>query len=196
MTLRVCTACRRHFGQEAACPFCAAVAPASEPRTFAPAGVSRAAVFASATLAGCWTSNAPPQNAPSLPSNQQQQQQHVDFAKPPVAGSGRIVGTVLYTGTNVPWANMPVTLVPQDSEMPNRSVQTDASGSYVFDGLVPGAYRLMFGYSNHPRRPAPERAVNVTANDTQTVDMQIAPPPQPTHLPTPYGAPPARRRIV
>jgi hypothetical protein len=52
LALEPCPHCQRHVAiTEAACPFCAGALPTMAPRTFGLRGMSRAAVFAGATLA-------------------------------------------------------------------------------------------------------------------------------------------------
>src|SRR5690606_7068696 len=68
MTLVPCVGCRRHVAQGAStCPFCGEALPADRevpPPRRAAGRLSRAAVFAGATLAGCYTSASNPQPPP------------------------------------------------------------------------------------------------------------------------------------
>src|SRR5689334_22192840 len=85
MTLRACSQCRRHFAAEPACPFCGTPAAPPTPRALLGGRFSRAAAFAGAALAGCYTGNPPPQSPPPPPNDgQHQEEQHVEkFANPP-----------------------------------------------------------------------------------------------------------------
>jgi hypothetical protein len=206
MTLRACSHCRRHFAAEPACPFCGAASAAPPPTRVTVGGrLSRAAAFAA--LAGCYTSNPPPQYGPPPPppppphEQQQQQQQQVTedqqkFAKPPDAGTSAIQGTLKNSQSAAPLANWPVQLQsPSQPSMQPRNTQTDANGHYAFVDLPAGDYVLVFGYDNHPRRRAPRQNVTLGDHDAKTVDQQIFIPP-PSNIPMPYGAPPARGRVV
>jgi len=182
MTLQPCPQCSRHIrANETVCPFCAATISPAAPAPTIYGRWSRAAVFAG--LAGCYTSNPPPQNPP--PPDQQQ------FAQPP-ATAGAISGVV--TDGSTPLANVPIFVDGQGVQI---SRTTDANGRYEIGPLRPGGYRVTFGYSNHPRRPAPFRQVEVRDASVR-IDMVIAPqaPYDPSMDAKPYGAPPARRRVV
>jgi hypothetical protein len=200
MTLRACSQCRRHFAAEPACPFCGTPAAQPTPRPLLGGRFSRAAAFAGAALAGCYTSNTPPQSPPPSPPNDQQQEQHVEkFANPPppVTSGSSIQGVLTDSASSQPLANWPVsvTSVDQPPTMQPRTAQTDVNGHYAFVDLPPGNYVVQFGYNNHPRRPAPTRNVLVKEHEVQTVDEQVYIPP-PSNVPMPYGAPPVRRRVV
>lgn len=187
MTLSPCPQCRRHVEvAESTCPFCAApLTESSRPVTLY-GRWSRAAVFAG--LAGCYTSNPPPpQNPPPPPPDQQQ-----TFAQPPTS-SGVITGVV--TNGNVPASGMRIFVEGGNLQQPIMTT-TDPNGRYQVGNLAPGSYRVTFGQSNHPRQRPPQRTVNVADGSVQ-VDMAIATPPyDQSNVPKPYGAPPARRRIV
>ncbi len=73
---------------------------------------------------------------------------------------------------------------------------TDASGTYVFQGLLPGTYYLIA----HAATQA-NRQVQVQEHGDVRVDLSLTsqfrrPRYDPNNIPKPYGAPPARRRIV
>jgi hypothetical protein len=78
--------------------------------------------------------------------------------------------------------------------VPQREVQTDGTGTYTISGLPPGSYKVTLP-SNHPRRPAPVKAVTLKTGETLQVDLAMYIPP-PSNIPMPYDAPPARRRVV
>ncbi|HEU0034283.1 MAG TPA: hypothetical protein VFQ53_26855 [Kofleriaceae bacterium] len=70
--LRPCTACHRHVATtETACPFCQTALPASAARPIARVRLTRAAVFASATLAtaGCGGKSKPDTTTTNTGSN-------------------------------------------------------------------------------------------------------------------------------
>src|SRR5438045_2918234 len=74
MNLAPCTSCRRHVRTSplsVVCPFCgatiAAVSAASPPRASVAKRLSRAAVFAGATLTACTPAPQPPHAAPPPP---------------------------------------------------------------------------------------------------------------------------------
>jgi hypothetical protein len=156
--------------------------------------MSRAAVFASATtLAGCWSQAAPQQTTPP-------DRVETNFAKPPdeasrdetSAETGSIHVTVLDSGTGQPQPQRSVTLTgPGIAE---QQAIADANGVARFGRLPPGTYTVTIP-SNHPRRTAPSEQVIVTAGQTTRANLSIFVM-QPHHSPMPYGAPPARRRIV
>jgi hypothetical protein len=84
-----------------------------------------------------------------------------------------------------------------------REAATDDQGEYVFAGLLAGEYVLTFrGYSNHPRMAPPiQRSVVRLGDANPTVRLDIAMTVRayrhnPNNVPMPYGAPPARRRVV
>jgi hypothetical protein len=203
MTLRACVRCRRHFGLESVCPFCGATAESVQ-RIAAPSKLSRAAIFASTLLAGCYTSSPPPQGPPPPPPpphEDQVQQPPPDDGRqfadppPPVATAGiAISGTITDSNTKSPMANIPLQLQSASQpSMPVRTTTTDAAGKYSFADVPPGSYYLLYGYA-HPRRGRPQTTV-VVESQPKVVDLKIYPPPQ-SNIPMPYGAPPARTRIV
>ena len=209
MTLRACSQCRRHFAAEPACPFCGAVAPPPPTRAIVGGQLSRAAVFAS--LAGCYTSNPPPQYGPPPPpppvEEQQTTQQQQQFATPPgdpppadpppATGTSRIRGLITNSQSGQPMAHVLVQMqsTSAPARVPARNAQTDANGRYELVDLPAGTYVLKFGYG-HPRRGGPpQQTVQLGDGEVKIVDFQIYTPPQ-TNLPTPYGAPPVRRRVV
>jgi hypothetical protein len=201
MTLRACSQCHRHFGAEPACPFCGTAAPPPQPRAFSPARLSRAAAFAG--LASCYTSNPPPQHGPPPPPHVDQQQQQTQqqtqqqLANPPpaVVGTSRIAGLVTDSTTNRPMAKVRVELHSIDSpeRIPPRSTQTDVNGRYTFVELPLGRYVVMFGVPDP--RGTPQRVIDLGDGDAQYASWEVYTQPA-SNIPTPYGAPPARRRVV
>lgn len=201
MTLRACATCRRHFADEPACPFCGAAAPARVPRALPTARLSRAAAFAGAALAGCWTSNPPPPSAPQSVTQTTQtaetQTQQQTFADPPprVANS-RIEGVVTDDATGIPRVNVIVSLArrQQQGAQGPATVRTDVNGRYVFEKLEAGDYVVTFRQP-HPRAVPTQVTVKLGTDDTQTANATVAGF-IPSNIPTPYGAPPARTRVV
>ncbi len=199
MTLRSCSQCRRHFADEPACPFCGAAAPPRSPREFSTARLSRAAAFAGAALTGCWANNPPP-HAPTSPVHESREQTHTEqqtFAEPPPpVAKSRIEGVVTDSVTGAPRANVVVQLGSQNPPAPQSTatVSTDASGRYMFDNLEPGDYVVTFRQRN-PRRAPQQVMVKLGSNDTQTANGTYTDY-TPSNIPLPYGAPPARQRIV
>lgn len=206
MTLRACRECRRHFGTEPACPFCGTLVERRAARIGAPARMSRAAIFAA--LSGCYTSSPPPQGPPPPPPPPHEDQGPQQFATPPdtrppdetapvASARGRIEGVVTASDGSGPMQQLHVQLssTEQPPRIAQRATTTDASGHYAFDQLPPGQYLLEVGYRNHPRRPPPQRRITLAQDATQKVDVSYYIAPH-SNVPMPYGAPPARRRIV
>jgi len=75
---------------------------------------------------------------------------------------------------------------------------TDERGHYAFDEVAPGTYTVSFNFS----RPSPmgvqqgseAKQVVVSAGSDQRVDAKLQVTDTPMAMP--YGAPPARRRVV
>jgi hypothetical protein len=206
MDLVPCGVCRRHVDSRASsCPFCATPITRSVKRLIDAGGrLSRAAVFAGA--AACYTNPAPAQHITTPPPpppadaavvEQQQQQQ---FAQPPddantatATANGAIEGT-LYDGNHQPASG---TLVCRGQYGGELRVQTDANGHYRFADLPPGNYEIETPWNGRPMAKPPGRPVQVTAGQTAHADLTLyTPPVDRGPCCKPYGAPPARRRIV
>ena len=188
MLLRVCVQCRRHVGvSESACPFCRAELVAARPRpTFAAARLGRAAIFAGATVASaCWTSS-------SGSHDTTVENKPVDTKTGPIA-PGTIRGSVLNQNrAYVP--NFPVTL--QSESGAEMHTTTDAHGEFEFRGLEPGNYTVFY-QPNNPRQTPAMTAVTLHPEQGERADLVIYPEPVDRGpCCKPYGAPPARRRIV
>jgi protocatechuate 3,4-dioxygenase beta subunit len=204
--MRPCPACARHV-RETTCPFCgAAVAPAA--RAVFAGHATRAAIFSA--LAGCWTGNAPePQHAGDDTTEQRaadrttEHRTHGDVAHHRVTapGTGTLEGTVTDTNPGGPAAYAQVQLFDSGGRIA-ATTQTQTDGRYRFTALPPGSYRVhVMVRPNHPRMSVAmvELLVAVSADQTATADVQVAVPVyryNPNQTPMPYGAPPARRRIV
>ena len=183
-----CPRCRRHV-RESTCPFCgAAIMPVASRPIIAVGRLTRSAVFAGASLAsGCWVDKAPPPTTPTTPVKQ----------TPSNASRGTVRGVVIdaATGRPVNQAWIQITPNPYNAEDHdrNKDATTDVDGRYTVE-LPPGDYRVAVQSADRAQ-PRPEHLVTVQAGDSLSVDFQIALPPTPP-MPMPYGAPPARRRVV
>jgi hypothetical protein len=209
MQLVACSRCNRHIRVTAdRCPFCGAAAEARlVARLVAHGGrLSRAAIFAG--TAACYTSSPQPVQGPPPPPppNDADVQppppppppdaQSTGFAQPPPDGSmagtsqvGRIEGRV-----NSGVYNMQVYLNGQQTR---RQTQTDPGGGFKFENLPPGRYTVELPGNGNPRRPPPRQTVEVTANGVAHVLLEYEPyVPDNGPCCKPYGAPPARRRVV
>jgi hypothetical protein len=145
-------------------------------------------VFAGATLAGaCWTSSAP-RTTPV------EQDRRVVETKESAIAAGSIRGFVRDGATGAPLAGIAVMLHGDDGRA-MRGI-SDENGEYVFAGLPPGTYTITY-QPNHPRHAPTNVTVTLTGDTGQRADLSIfVPAPQQHNIPMPYGAPPARRRIV
>lgn len=170
--------------------------------------LSRAAVFAGA--AACYTNPAPAQHITTPPppppddttvvQTQEQQQQ---FAQPPIdagttttvaALNGAIEGTV-FEGAKRPASGTWLTLRGEHGG--ELRVQADANGHYRFADLPAGNYEIEMPWNGNPHARPPARPVQVTAGQTAQADLQVYTPPiDRGPCCKPYGAPPARRRVV
>ena len=189
--MRPCPACSRHV-RDATCPFCGAAVPAAARSVFA-GPATRAAVFSA--LAGCWTGNTPAEQTTTVEHKTETHEQQK--SPPPPAAAGTIEGTVTDSNSGAPLSYAQVTLVEA-----NRVAQTDAQGHYTFDGVAPGTYTIrVLARSGNPRAGGAYAQASVVIGDTggARADVQVAVPVyhyNPHQAPMPYGAPPARRRIV
>jgi hypothetical protein len=187
--------------RETTCPFCGAAVPprSGEARSVFAGTATRAAVFSA--LAGCWTGSAPePQHVDEQQADHTTAH-HEHHKPPPSPGTGTIEGTVTDTNTSGPAAYAQVQLFDNTGRVVGTT-QTQSDGRYRFVSLPPGSYRVhVMARPNHPRMgPAiVEVMVALSADQTVQADAAIAVPVyhyNPTQTPMPYGAPPARRRIV
>ena len=72
------------------------------------------------------------------------------------------------------------------------TVGADGNGNFVFNDVPPGAYHVTtHGTGDRPR-------IDVRAGEAAIVTLELDKPPKvdPRHMAKPYGAPPARRRVV
>lgn len=181
MTLRPCPTCARHVLAEASsCVFCGASLEVSSalPRTGARvARLSRALIFAGAIgAAGCGPSITyePIHSTTTTGSMVRGHVRHHD-GRPAAGVMVSIYGAQLAIGG-------------RDS----RSVQVEQDGSFRFPELPPGHYRIaVSGLADSP-------SFDVKAGQAAVVELELEKPkPVDTrHMAKPYGAPPARRRLV
>jgi hypothetical protein len=133
------------------------------------------------------------------------------FAKPPdgdatsggnnTAGSGSatttgtIVGNTRDATTLSPVGNMTVSLQGQGM---NQSTRSGPDGRFEFKNLPPGHYQVRLqGGNGNPRQAPPMRMVEVKAGAIVQADLEMYPyVPDRGPCCKPYGAPPARRRVV
>lgn len=186
MSFEPCRQCKRHVRTEASvCPFCEA--PFASPRRSVALGrASRAAIFASATLVGCWTGKAATTTTVDNTTEQ--------------SSAGVVEGVVTESGSNTPQANVKVTLMRGSSDWEYNGekvaeTQTDANGRYQFTNVANGQYTIIVEAGRPSRRGWPRRPVQVPPSMPNMGDMVIYPY-HPNAEPMPYGAPPARRRVV
>jgi hypothetical protein len=190
MLLRGCSHCRRHVDVgEIKCPFCdVTLAGSSTSRPVAAAGrLGRAAVFAGATIAGtaCWTDAKTPTTTPI-------EHKQVD-GTPATPPPGTIRGVIRSSETGEPLPGLSLTIRINDSE-PIYATSNQA-GEYEFTKLPPGEYTIE--YERGDRQPPQGIKVKLGADAGTLADVRVLLP-QPDRGPCckPYGAPPARRRVV
>jgi hypothetical protein len=218
MNLEPCTSCRRHVDvRVTACPFCG-VAMQARSRMRAVFGrASRAAVFASAAACASSTPHAAPPPPPPPPPDPvvvkqpdpvDAQAQHFATAPPPVEGKASLRGVVTRDRALLPGV---VVHAVNDAARITRQATTNDKGEYELLDLEPGSWRLFldqsvydaYAGSRRPQEgPLPQPPISVTleAGKSERRDLATAGPPVYQHDPgpccKPYGAPPARRRIV
>lgn len=191
-TLTPCPSCARHV-RERSCPFCGAdvPAPAARPRFVGP--VTRAAVFSAVTgaaVAGCWTGPV------SESANTTTTETGTGTKTDPPASTGAIDGTVTDQSTGQVVAGAQVTL---DG---THVTTTDGTGHYKFAGVVAGTHQVNVSTTHGHRGQgggASASATVVVHAGLARADVQLdlgAPTFDPNSIPKPYGAPPARRRLV
>jgi hypothetical protein len=191
MTLRPCPGCRRHVAiGELACPFCAHALPAGAPppprRVLG--RVSRAAVFGAA-LAACdqppapsTPPSTPPAPAPGSAADLAELEQLLDGDP---AGRSRPSATPVDAGSVD--AAVLLLAAPDDAAMP--------------DAAPSDAERKRLAAEHERRRELSKRAheaarrmreEELRRQKEEEVRKQV----EMRHMPKPYGAPPARRRVV
>lgn len=196
MGLRPCGSCRRHVhASEASCPFCRAELAPVAPR-FATIGgrLGRAAIFAGATLAGsaCWSQSQPREK--KIEHDTVEAKPGPIEVKPGPLDVGTIRGFVRDGRTGALMPNFRVMLQHPDGTITNTT--SDQRGEYVFKNLAPGNY-VVHHPPTHPRQGPVGMTVLLGADKGQEADVTVYFP-EPDRGPCckPYGAPPARRRVV
>jgi hypothetical protein len=190
MLLRLCARCRRHVDvSEVECPFCDVTLAASSPsRPLVTAGrLGRAAVFAGATLAStaCWTDA----KTPTTPIDHKQSD-----AKPTTPPPGTIRGVIRNAETGEALAGMSLMIRLSDDN--TIYATSNDKGEYEFNKLPPGKYLVEYELGNPRERP---HGVSVTLGEDTGVTANVTvlfPAPDRGPCCKPYGAPPARRRVV
>lgn len=183
MVLQPCGECGRHVDVNAIiCPFCKAACSPREPRAFRAGRLARAAVFAGASLAACDQGGG-------------KQAEHSEVKAP--TSAPRVHGVVT-DQKGAPLVGVQVTL--QSHMTPKTySLITDHRGRYSFDEIEAGSYLAGFTYSSYTA----DRQVNgndtkqLVVQDTSDILLDIRLTTQDmAQQGMPYGAPPARRRVV
>lgn len=182
-------------------------------------------MFAGATLAGCYTSTPDPQSPPPPDDHRHGHEVAVEappppppppvdaggFAQPPPdastatqqpVASGSLFGRVTVGPNGRPHARGIVRLFAQGQK--TRTTYTNADGEFVFEGVPEGVYELVVDQPrpNHPRQSPPPpvfKKVQIAAGVRAEVDVAVQPPTVRIDRGPcckPYGAPPARRRVV
>lgn len=207
MNLQPCTSCRRHIDAgEPRCPFCGAGVRTTQSSVRAVLGrVSRAAVFASA--AACASSTPHAASPPPPPPPDPVVTQKFATAPPPAEGKASVRGFVTRDG--FPLGG--VVVHAENDAGGSVQATTGAKGEYELLDLEPGSWRLRLDpdvYDPYAgsRRPQegppmqPDIQVNLEPGKNERRDLATASPPvyEPDRGPCckPYGAPPARRRVV
>ena len=189
MTLAPCPACARHV-RERVCRFCGADVPAPAARPVLAGRITRAAVFSA--LAGCWTGSVPAEQTtppdPTHADSTHADSRHADSTH--AAATGAIEGSVIDRRTGAPVAGARMVLDGRAATL------TDSSGRFRFTAVAPGTHVVQG--STPDESDAVRVSVIVEKGPVQVVmDLKVTPPTfDPNSIPKPYGAPPARRRLV
>ena len=174
-----CDRCKRHISlREDVCPFC------RQPSALAILGA--AALSAGVLLAGC---DAGRTKAPGPGSAVQAKRTYA-------AIRGRVTSRA-----GLPLSNASVTInldysgsAAQTGHNFAKTVPTDNDGRYTLDLIEPGAYMLYFGWNGGNDRGEDQRALVVKPDEDQVIDVVLDM--RTMDIAKPYGAPPARRRVV
>jgi hypothetical protein len=167
-----CKRCSRHISdRDEVCPFCR--------HGSTVARVGAVALSAGVLLSGC-------DRGVQQTSGQGSQQKVV---KPAL---GRIHG-VVKDDSGAPLEAANLTFVRPEQSGP-RTATTDAKGHYEVSHLEPGNYTVSISYVTYNRAGSHEQLVQLKRGEELNVDVTVA---VRTHeVAPPYGAPPARRRVV
>jgi hypothetical protein len=209
MDLHPCASCRRHIDRrDPICPFCRASVATAAGRSplGAVARLSRAAIFAGAAACGSAPAHHAPPPPPPPPPDPVLVQQFAT-APPPAEGMASLRGFVTRDGQ--PLAGVRVHATRDDGT--TADALTGPHGEYAFVDVAPGRMSLKLDdYVYDPyrgsRRPTdgppvmPEEVVTLDPGENERHDVAFSPPPLPPPdtgpCCKPYGAPPARRRVV
>jgi hypothetical protein len=143
-------------------------------------------VFAGATLAGCWTDAKPAQTTPV-------EHKTVD-TKPMTPPPGTIRGVIRNQDTGAPLPGLSLTIYVTDATPIYAT--SNAAGEYEFKNLPPGVYTIEY-HGDNDRSPPQGIRVKLGADAGALADVHVLlPAPDRGPCCKPYGAPPARRRIV
>jgi hypothetical protein len=227
MQLQACESCRRHVSvDEDACPFCgAAIAVSPRPSRFA-RRLSRAAIFAGATFAGCHPKEPPAPTIVSAPApadagvvtsidarpiDARPADAPVDAAPPPIADAavahtGRIKVIVfdVVDRKRRRRASIQLHLLRDDGRPIGVGGHTALDGTFVFEQLEAGSYSVLavdeIDEGRHKWERTAQRPATVRDNEQAVLELTLGPR-EPRPLPPPpccmpYGAPPSRRRVV
>ena len=189
MVLHPCNHCRRHIDRHAeVCPFCAAVPEAVAPRAMLAGRLSRAMLFASATLVSCDQGAKP--NAESGSGSA--------AIKAP-STTWKLRGVVKDSqGRPLGGASIHLVLEGQPTQpAASFNAVADAQGRYQVEGATAGRYNVSFSWSDSS---ASSYRGNAYTSEMLTLvigsDQSLNATMDPSVPAMPYGAPPARRRVV
>jgi hypothetical protein len=205
--------------EESRCPFCAASLPHAPARPILRGRVNRAAVFAAALVTPACsgakpdvdrTREPPPQisdaqmTPPPPPPDAMPQTAMIEDAQqtdaPPIetqqqtpapAQTATLHGRISNARTGEALGGWGLTI--HGTGMQPIHIQANDRGRYTVK-LPPGVYTIQLD-SNHPRRSGPMRTVTLKDRSNMRVDLAMTFP-DPSSVPMPYGAPPARARTV
>lgn len=178
MTLVPCPRCRRHvLADDHACPFCGT------------SRWTRIAIVAGLALPAC--GGAKP--APQPPAQVENTTTPPVEPSVPRAATAKITGIVTNTRTSGPLVGDLVYLIGPDGD--ERHVATDETGRYEFGSLVAGDYEVrVHEDTRRGNVTTPGYRITVKVGETVEHDMQTFR--MDPRVKMPYGAPPARSRLV
>lgn len=184
MTLHPCPRCHRHIdAREPTCPFCGVPNEARASRSTQLLGrASRAAVFAG--LTACWTGPSTPPQTPIEPVKEQTARSEVPMVR----------GVVMNDISGLPLVGIEIELVDYSGNKV-ASTRTNGKGEYQFATVAPGEYFLRARYGDQMHGGIAQLDIRVVANEPERHDITISYGDN-SHMAKPYGAPPARRRLV
>lgn len=184
MTLQPCSRCARHVdSRDVSCPFCGGVVHRREPQPVRAGRFARAAVFAGAALAGCDQGKLPDKAPVEEPKEQ-----------PKPARASRVYGVVV----DEMGASLVGVGVSLNGDAQTYTTKTDDRGRFEVVSVVPGTYRAEFMYAavdmGMQRNGLDQREIVIAAGAAQRLEITLNVASHPVAMP--YGAPPARRRLV